>query len=258
MEENEFEIILGKSEEIRIEYEQIPERFYLWVLSNKDYTAKKGDGLKIFLSQQVYEEVNQHAKSEINQEVGGVLIGKVAESNGLYIVIDGSIRAELTKAGPGFVTFTHDTWRKIYQIMEKEFHNKRMVGWYHTHPRMGLFFSQKDYYVHSTLFPHPWQVGLVIEPVKNIAGFFRLDEKGIKRCEGFYELLEQEGEKSVIGWRNARREGIFKEEIEERGRIGRGVEKDSIIQIPKKGVIFENEDSKNGLYKKDKRIDYTA
>jgi hypothetical protein len=47
-----------------------------------------------------------------------------------------------------------------------------VVGWYHTHPGHGVFYSEPDQETHRERFEWPFQVGLVIDPEQERAGFF--------------------------------------------------------------------------------------
>jgi hypothetical protein len=40
------------------------------------------------------------------------------------------------------------------------------VGWYHSHTRSEISFSEQDLKVHERFFPEPWQVSLVLRPEK--------------------------------------------------------------------------------------------
>jgi hypothetical protein len=79
-----------------------------------------------------------------------------------------------------------------------------MLGWYHTHPRMGVFLSGYDTWLHQHFFPESWQVALVIEPHSTTCGFFIRTADGTldpQRYYGFREILA-EGGRSEVEWRN--------------------------------------------------------
>lgn len=38
---------------------------------------------------------------------------------------------------------------------------KRIVGWYHSHPRFGIFLSAHDIAIQTVYFGQPWQVAYV-------------------------------------------------------------------------------------------------
>ena len=81
-----------------------------------------------------------------------------------FIVIDTILPAIHTEQGAAHLTFTGDTQIALHNHLEEHFPDKVFLGWYHTHPRMGVFFSHWDAWLHQNFFPEAWQVALVIEP----------------------------------------------------------------------------------------------
>ena len=60
------------------------------------------------------------------------------------------------------------------------------VGWYHSHTRSGLEFSDRDLEVHNLWFPEAWQVALVLRPERARAvraAFYVRDAQGLPRRE---------------------------------------------------------------------------
>lgn len=47
-----------------------------------------------------------------------------------------------------------------------------VVGWYHSHPGLGAFFSATDRRTQSAFFPHPYSVGWVVDPLSGDEAFF--------------------------------------------------------------------------------------
>ena len=66
------------------------------------------------------------------------------------------------------------TWRDVDRVRSyREEHNKALIGWYHTHPDIGIFLSETDLErTHRVLFSEPFQVALVYDPVRGCAGYF--------------------------------------------------------------------------------------
>ena len=107
--------------------------------------------------------------------------------------------------GGAYLTFTQDTQVALYAQKEERYPGKDLVGWYHTHPRMSVFLSEYDIWLHQNFFPEPWQVALVIEPHTATAGFFVQQEGGIldaRKYYGFYELNTRRKQSSVVHWQN--------------------------------------------------------
>jgi proteasome lid subunit RPN8/RPN11 len=165
--------------------------------------------LSVFMTQRAYVRCCAHAGSDLNNEVGGVLVGKWradAETGQPFIVIEAVLPARHTRQGSTYVTFTQDSLVALHDDLAERYPGKKLVGWYHTHPRMGVFLSGYDVWLHEHFFPNPWQVALVIEPSASQGGFFVWqpdDQLDPRRYFGFYELAKN-GRRSVMCWRNLR------------------------------------------------------
>lgn len=48
-----------------------------------------------------------------------------------------------------------------------------VVGWAHSHPDLGAFFSSTDRRTQRAFFSRPWQVGLCVDPVRGECAWFR-------------------------------------------------------------------------------------
>jgi len=163
--------------------------------------------VSVFVSQRAFVRVCAHAGSDLGNEVGGWLLGKwrVDKRSGRqFVVVEASLPAEHTRHGSAFLTFTQDTQIALRQTMEKRFPEKQLVGWYHTHPKMGVFLSAYDSWLHRNFFPLEYQVALVIEPYSLSGGFFIRQSDGTLDPQlyfGFHELHNQKN-RSVVHWRN--------------------------------------------------------
>jgi proteasome lid subunit RPN8/RPN11 len=167
----------------------------------------KQAAVSVFLTQPAFVRVCSLAGRDMDNEVGGALIGlwRVDKESGeQYIVADAALPARHTRQGSAFLTFTQDTLVALHQEQEDRYPGKRIVGWFHTHPRMGVFLSDYDIWLHTHFFPEPWQVALVIEPITQIGGFFVRTEDGkLDNHEyfGFREILGR-SRRSLVYWKN--------------------------------------------------------
>lgn len=163
--------------------------------------------VEIFFAQSAYAKCVAHTKSEMESEVGGALIGKVCmdpETEQQYILIQDIIPALYTKAGQTHVTFTHDTLVSLNTELEDNYPDKRIVGWYHTHPRLGVFMSSYDTWLHNHFFHDLTQVALVVDPYHEQGGFFCWQANGEldpMNYTGFYEWSDVNDE-SIVEWSN--------------------------------------------------------
>jgi|SRR3990172_1802715 len=172
--------------------------------------------LNVFVTQSAYCRIELHSVSELDDEVGGALVGMWCvdrDSREEFIVVQHMLPAQHTRQGSVYLTFTQDTLVDFHDELDKNFSGKRIVGWYHTHPRMGIFLSHYDTWLHRNFFPEPWQVALVVEPHRSLGGLFIRGMDGSLSPTsyfGFYELNGNLG-RSMVNWNNL-------ESIEDEGK----------------------------------------
>ncbi len=131
-----------------------------------------GEG-RAFMSYPCLKQVLAHIQRHLDCEVGGVLLGGIWRSRlGLVTAMAEAVPAVRTEAGRGHITFSHDSWEEIYSYLDSLAANLQIVGWYHTHPGFGVFFSHHDSFIQQNFFSQPGQLGVVVDPVnKAVAGF---------------------------------------------------------------------------------------
>lgn len=176
-----------------------------WLAAGEDSAQP---ALPVFFTQSVIETIALHAASDMDNEVGGWLAGRWCRDGRAgteFVVVEALLPAQQVRSGSTFLTFTHDSQVAMLSALEEQYENKCVVGWYHTHPRMGIFLSGYDTWLHDHFFPQPWQVALVVEPHTRQAGLFvrKEGELAPRRYSGFYELHSSSME-SVVDWTNLR------------------------------------------------------
>ena len=79
------------------------------------YATPSGNDLPIYVDMDVVREMEAHALSNTNVELGGVLLGGHYEDEDgkPFVVITDSLRAEHYEATKGSFKFTHETWSDI-------------------------------------------------------------------------------------------------------------------------------------------------
>jgi proteasome lid subunit RPN8/RPN11 len=163
--------------------------------------------VSVFVTPKAYMRACAHAHSDLENEVGGWLLGRYrldSERGERFVVVDTILPARNTRQGSAFLTFTPESQLELHRAIEEEYPGKALVGWFHTHPRMGIFLSAYDTFLHNHFFPELWQVALVIEPFSRSAGFFVRQPGGLldpRRYYGFYELTTDRS-RSVVHWQN--------------------------------------------------------
>jgi proteasome lid subunit RPN8/RPN11 len=163
--------------------------------------------ISVFVSPRAFVRICAHAGSDLDNEVGGWLVGKWRLDQDLdqqFIVIENNLPAPFTRQSRASLTFTQDSQVALQNLVEERFPGKDLVGWYHTHPRMGVFLSTYDTWLHENFFPGHYQIALVVEPHSSTGGFFIRGVDGSldpRRYYGFYELVNHKSA-SVVNWTN--------------------------------------------------------
>lgn len=161
--------------------------------------APAGDQVRVFISQSALEQIDEHAHSDLNREVGGVLMGHLREGEPhLSIDVLAALPAVSDDHGPVHFTFTADAWARIHEDRSDQYPDLQIVGWFHTHPDLGVFYSADDVVVHSAAFVMPWQVGLVIDPIRLEGCLFGwravpndMSKPILTPINGYYERLDK-------------------------------------------------------------------
>ncbi len=149
-------------------------------------------------------EIVAHGESNLHAELGGALLGTAfRDGETLFVEIAAALAARSDNHGPIHFTFTADVWAQLNRDRVERYPELEIVGWFHTHPNLGVFYSGDDVVVHTAAFTLPWHVGLVIDPMRNEAGFFGWIDGKLAPIPGFYEKRGNNDE-STVAWRMAR------------------------------------------------------
>jgi proteasome lid subunit RPN8/RPN11 len=159
-----------------------------------------GDNLVIFISQLALKQVATHSKSDLGSEVGGVLLGRAYQyGSEIYLDVQAAIPAVTADHGPVHFTFTADAWAQLHKDRAARYPELDIVGWFHTHPNLGVFYSSDDVVVHSAAFTMPWHIGMVVDPVRKEVALFGWEHEELVVYPGFYERMELQPS-SVLEW----------------------------------------------------------
>ena len=122
----------------------------------------------IILPQSIRSRILEHLNAE-TVELGGLLLGSVISTDSLK---DGLIAIEINDIVESrdcvstsvSLTMSPDVWNSASRNCNDR---KFVVGWYHSHPNLGAFFSETDRKTQKDFFNHNYSLGLVIDPIRN-------------------------------------------------------------------------------------------
>ena len=129
--------------------------------------------VQVVLKRSVLSSIHEHGLSRTDVEVCGVMIGQCyQDERGPFVYIEDIIQGNHSESQVAQVTFTAETWNHIQNEMDKRFEDKRILGWYHTHPGFGIFLSEMDMFIHENFFSGNEQLAFVYDPLGGQEGLF--------------------------------------------------------------------------------------
>lgn len=134
------------------------------------------------LSHELLRLVEDHVVSDVEREVGGVLVGTIEGNKPTITAVIPALAAVGSAAN---VTFTQEVWEDVHQRIDRDHSGAQIVGWYHSHPGFGIFLSAYDLFIHENFFSAPGQVALVVDPLAGEAGWFGWRDKQVVELERF-------------------------------------------------------------------------
>ncbi len=140
------------------------------------------DAVRIYLHEPVLEQVLEYSEQDLRRELGGFLLGGYHVDESPYVEIRQFVEASAARSRAASLTFTHQTWADMHREVAERFPDELVVGWQHTHPRLKVFFSGHDRFIHHHFFAEPWQVAMVVDPVAQEFGLFQWRGNDIVDC----------------------------------------------------------------------------
>jgi proteasome lid subunit RPN8/RPN11 len=142
-------------------------------LPDAPFPVPRRQDFRVCFSSAAHEAIHSHASADVSVEICGVLVGRLGrDEDGPFVEIREIIRADAAASKFAEVTFTHESWSKINEVMDSKFADLKIVGWYHSHPDFGIFLSDRDVFIQQNFFSGPGQVAHVVDPVRGTEGVF--------------------------------------------------------------------------------------
>lgn len=131
------------------------------------------------------DQIYPHVFAASDREVGGFLLGEIQPHCSLP-----TVRRAVAALGAleerGSLTFTSESWAHLYSAMEEEANRGAgsreldITGWYHSHPGIGVYLSERDLFIHREFFSARHQIAIVIDPIEAQEGIFIRREQEIE------------------------------------------------------------------------------
>lgn len=114
-------------------------------------------------------EIAAHLCSSAD-EMGGLLLGHAyalpvtpLHGFGFLVDVEAHVPSERFDSSPVSLRMESQLWQRATPHLDA---GLTVVGWYHSHPGLGAFFSGTDRATQRAFFREPYSLGLVIDPVR--------------------------------------------------------------------------------------------
>lgn len=134
-----------------------------------------------FMETAVLTELKAYASTQLDYELGGVLVGSAGRSTRrLFVRIERFIPATKGVSRRASFEFTNEAQQEIHEVMQAQYPSLQIVGWFHTHPGYGIFLSSADVFIDRNFFCEKYHVAMVLDPRREDVevGLFVWDRDG--------------------------------------------------------------------------------
>jgi proteasome lid subunit RPN8/RPN11 len=157
---------------------------------DSSYSPPPSDSiLRIYVLEHVIDQINQQALADYSLESGGILIGhpfyNISNPKQKFVIITDCVQTHSDNKSGTHFTVMPEELIKARDRTENEFPGLIVVGWYHSHPGLGVFLSSQDMQIVKSIYNADWHVAYVIDHIKKQHGFF-YGSKGIAASDISY------------------------------------------------------------------------
>jgi proteasome lid subunit RPN8/RPN11 len=170
-----------------------------WVDFQYRFECKPSEeSLQLLIDEACWEELRRHARHFEQIEQGGLLLGRTTaeqvasnENETEIVWVRQSVASPVAGDAVSW-RLDADQWGELMASALQRHPGLEIVGWYHSHPGMGIFLSEQDLFVAGHFFPAPYQLSLVIDPIRSLAGAFRMVAGKATPVAGFQLLASDD------------------------------------------------------------------
>ena len=130
-------------------------------------------GFALVLPTYLRAQMTEHAGRWVAHEQAGILLGRAyRDPRGFqFTVLAAALPVEDAEASIAQVKMRAAAWPAIWQGVQQN-PGQQIIGWYHSHPGYGIFLSATDRTTQNAYFAAPWQVAVVVDPIRGEFGVF--------------------------------------------------------------------------------------
>ncbi|MGC1120522.1 MAG: Mov34/MPN/PAD-1 family protein [Candidatus Methanofastidiosia archaeon] len=151
--------------------------------------------LIVYIDEMVLNGIFEHASHYGKNEAIGKLVGKpyiYPRLKYMFVTIWGYVPVESISTSIS-VKYSSRAAEHLAKDLLEDYSEDMVVGWYHSHPRMGCFLSSRDVETQQRNYPEWYQCALVVDPYSNEFKFFEVDDEGYPTEIEYYVYRRKPG-----------------------------------------------------------------
>ncbi len=126
------------------------------------------NGVRLYVTRECRARVMAHCQSS-REEVGGILVGRAMQyettsqdPEECIVLLEQAVPSRMGENSAVRVQMDTEIWDRVAPLLHS---GQMVVGWYHSHPGLGVFFSSMDRKTQAAYFSQHYTVGWVIDPI---------------------------------------------------------------------------------------------
>jgi proteasome lid subunit RPN8/RPN11 len=132
-------------------------------------------GSSVWMHGECMQRILRHLNTR-RSELGGLLLGRAyvprelaGAVGGALTIVENALESSDFRSTSVSLAMGTELWNRARCLVGA---GTLVVGWYHSHPNLGAFFSGTDRSTQRSFFYHPYSVGLVVDPCRNDTAWF--------------------------------------------------------------------------------------
>lgn len=146
-------------------------------MGEQEEKGEKGEEFihDVYIHKGVLKEIEERCKNN-EFEIIGNLVGNAYQYKGKqYVIITGYLYSEMIESSPIFTKVIEGGTGEMAKMKEEKYPDSIIVGWWHSHPDLGVFLSSVDIKT-MEMYDRAFHVALVVDPVRRTRAFFKIDD----------------------------------------------------------------------------------
>lgn len=137
------------------------------VLDSARLTQRGNTGPRVLITADCLEAISFHL-AKARTEMGGLLLGRAygglnGQADAQILVASRSVASHAFDSTNVSLRMEAEVWTAARPFLDQ---GDVVLGWYHSHPDLGAFFSDTDRTTQRAFFRQPYSLGIVIDPVR--------------------------------------------------------------------------------------------